>query len=313
MVGRNGRSGLKLAAAAIALAAILAAPTAIASSGGGGGGGGSPSFSGPTIDPVARYQDGVKALQANDFKKAENAFRDVLDAAPKEPNTNYLLARAKIGRGDVKGAQKYLAFAVKYKADFVEARGWLGAVATRNGDAAAATEQKTALTQMKTACDAKCPNAALIDDALTRIDRAGADPAAQLSSADPSQLRGYGAPEAGDAAYLTASGLINDGRYEDALVSLAESARAFGPHPDILTYEGFANRKLGRRAEAVAFYGQALAIDPRHRGANEYLGEYYVEIGDLRKARSQLAKLEGICAFGCEQAEELRRWIDRAS
>ena len=89
-----------------------------------------------------------------------------------------------------------------------------------------------------------------------------------------------------------------------------EAALVFGPHPDILTYEGFANRKLGHYDTAIGFYSAALKLQPNHRGANEYLGEYYVEIGDLKRAKAQLAKLDAICKFGCEEAEELRRWID---
>ena len=36
-------------------------------------------------------------------------------------------------------------------------------------------------------------------------------------------------------------------------------ATAFGAHPDILTYLGFANRKLGRFDVAEDYYRQALA------------------------------------------------------
>ena len=103
--------------------------------------------------------------------------------------------------------------------------------------------------------------------------------------------------------------MINKGNYQAALVSLEESAYSFGPHPDILTYQGFANRKLGNRDLALNYYQQALSVDSEHRGANEYLGEYFVEIGDLESANQQLAKLDSICSFGCEEAEELRRWI----
>ena len=78
----------------------------------------------------------------------------------------------------------------------------------------------------------------------------------------------------------------------------------------MLTYQGFANRKLGNYDVAISYYSAALKLAPDHRGANEYLGEYYVETGQTAKAKQQLVKLEKICAFGCEQAEELRRWID---
>jgi len=32
--------------------------------------------------------------------------------------------------------------------------------------------------------------------------------------------------------------------------------------------------------------------------------------GDITGARSLLARLDSACAFGCAEAEELRRWID---
>ena len=102
---------------------------------------------------------------------------------------------------------------------------------------------------------------------------------------------------------------INQGNYNQALIELKQSATEFGPHPDILTYQGFANRKLGNYETALSFYQQALAVDDNHKGANEYLGEYYIEQGQMTLAQNQLSKLESICAFGCEEAEELRRWI----
>ena len=116
----------------------------------------------------------------------------------------------------------------------------------------------------------------------------------------------------GDASYLVASGLINEGKYEEALWSLRAAGVALGPHPDVLTYVGFANRKLHNYDVAISYYSAALKLDPAHRGANEYLGEYYVETGQAAKAKQQLMTLEKICKFGCEEAEELRRWIDGA-
>lgn len=69
-------------------------------------------------------------------------------------------------------------------------------------------------------------------------------------------------------------GKINSGYYDSASALLKESAQVFGPHPDILTYQGFVNRKLGNYSKALSFYRTALAIESEHRGANEYLGEY---------------------------------------
>ena len=117
---------------------------------------------------------------------------------------------------------------------------------------------------------------------------------------------------AADATYYRAVSAINRGEYETGLHHLKTAALAFGPHPDILTYQGFANRKLARFTTAEAYYNRALAIAPEHLGALEYYGELKVERGDLTGARAHLAKLDTLCSFGCFEAEELRGWIAKA-
>ena len=124
----------------------------------------------------------------------------------------------------------------------------------------------------------------------------------------PSML--FGGARAGDAAYVQAVSLINERRYDEALASLDAAAATFGPHPDILTYQGYTWRKKGDYARAEGYYRQALAIDPRHIGATEYYGELKVARGDIAGARLMLARLDHLCAYGCADAEELRRWID---
>ena len=115
----------------------------------------------------------------------------------------------------------------------------------------------------------------------------------------------------GDLAYTRAVSLINEHRFGEALAALDEAERVLGPHPDILTYKGYVWRKMGHLDTAETFYRAALAEAPGHRGATEYYGELKVIRGDLPGARKMLAKLEDECAFGCVEAEDLRRWIDR--
>jgi tetratricopeptide (TPR) repeat protein len=112
-----------------------------------------------------------------------------------------------------------------------------------------------------------------------------------------------------DETYVTAVSLINEKRYDEAIAYLNDARWAAGPHPDILTYLGFANRKLGRHDVAEGYYRQALNIFPEHRGAIEYYGELKLERGNIAGAKAHLAKLEAICGFGCNEADELRRWI----
>jgi tetratricopeptide (TPR) repeat protein len=302
------RSQLLLIAAATA--AMLAQTPAIAASGGSSGGGGGPSGSGSNVDPAKRYAQGVEFLKASNFKQAERAFDDVLDVAGKDANANYMMALAQVGQQDFGNARKYLRNAVKYDANHALARGWLGAVEAKQGDAGKAAEQKTALEGLKAKCGGTCAEAAIIEASIARIDAAVANPSGPLQLS--AIITHLASAKDGDAAYLQASGLINEGRYQDALWSLHAAGVALGPHPDVLTYQGFANRKLSNYDVAISYYSAALKLDPQHRGANEYLGEYYVETGQLAKAKQQLVKLEGICKFGCEEAEELRRWIDGA-
>ncbi|UCH73544.1 MAG: tetratricopeptide repeat protein [Rhodospirillales bacterium] len=68
---------------------------------------------------------------------------------------------------------------------------------------------------------------------------------------------------------------------------------------------GYSERKQDRFEAALAAYQKALAIKPRHRGANEYLGELYLQMGNLPLAREQLKRLKSLCPRGCEEADEL--------
>jgi hypothetical protein len=48
---------------------------------------------------------------------------------------------------------------------------------------------------------------------------------------------------------------------------------------------------------------------PRHLGANEYLGELYVELGQFDKAKERLAVLRAACGEDCRQTKELEQAI----
>ena len=73
------------------------------------------------------------------------------------------------------------------------------------------------------------------------------------------------------------------------------------------------SRRTGRLDDAFIWYGKALAIDPLHRGANEYLGGLLLETSDVAKARERLAALEIACPNGCEEHDELAEAIDAAT
>jgi tetratricopeptide (TPR) repeat protein len=163
------------------------------------------------------------------------------------------------------------------------------------------------LQKLDQACGGTCENAAKLKDAVTAVQSALAAPPQARLETQPSLL--FASADGGDHAYLEAVGLINEHRYAQAITSLERAKAAFGAHPDILTYLGFANRKLHRYDVAESYYRQALAAEPKHKGATEYYGELLVERGNLTGARAMLARLDTMCTFGCAEADELRQWI----
>src|ERR1700730_2714211 len=87
------------------------------------------------------------------------------------------------------------------------------------------------------------------------------------------------------------------------LQSLADTHQ----HADVYSLMGFSLRKSGDYKSALTFYTKALDFDSNHKGAREYLGELYIETGDLPKAREQLAILTRLCPQGCEEREDLEQ------
>ena len=110
--------------------------------------------------------------------------------------------------------------------------------------------------------------------------------------------------EAKPDLYKQAEDLIDDEEYGKAIPLLQKSIQEKGEYADALNLLGYANRKLGDKAKAMTYYTKALNLEPKHLGANEYMGELYLELNNLPKAEERLAVLKGACG-NCEQFEEL--------
>lgn len=110
-------------------------------------------------------------------------------------------------------------------------------------------------------------------------------------------------------AYKKAVKLINEGKYEDAIERLNKVLADAPNDPDVLNYLGYTHRKLNKTTEAMDYYNRALEADPKHLGAHEYLGELFLQLGNLDKALEQQSTLETLCNFGCSQLEDLKKAI----
>lgn len=313
---------MKRASVALAIAAgigLVAFPAITLASGGGGmGGGGMPSGGGmagipdqPEYDPSVEYQKGTAALQSGHYKDAATDFQHVVNSTPRAAAAWLYLGMSKSGAGDEKGAEKAYEKSVKLDDFSVQAHRQLALSLVKLKQTDKANAELAVLKARAATCANTCSDAADLKAAIDAVSAAmttTTTPAAAANSA-PQHLS-LATPQAGDGAYVRAVSLINEHRWDDALASLDLAETAIGPHPDILTYKGYVWRHKGDWAKAKSFYHQALAIDPKHRGATEYYGELKVLEGDMTTAKTLLARLDASCAFGCAEAEELRHWID---
>jgi tetratricopeptide (TPR) repeat protein len=84
-------------------------------------------------------------------------------------------------------------------------------------------------------------------------------------------------------------------------------------HADVYSLMGFSLRKSGDLKQAATFYAKALDFDSSHKGALEYQGELFLQIGDVDRAKANLAKLTTLCPEGCEERDELEAQVNAAA
>jgi tetratricopeptide (TPR) repeat protein len=130
-----------------------------------------------------------------------------------------------------------------------------------------------------------------------------------LGLAAPALAIGSGDSPQQPREYRDALKAMQAGEYGRA-VKLLETVVAKEPrNADAWNNLGYSERQQNHFDKSLAAYRMALAINPDHRGANEYLGELYLQTGDLAQARRQLEKLKSLCPRGCEEADDLNEAV----
>ena len=59
------------------------------------------------------------------------------------------------------------------------------------------------------------------------------------------------------------------------------------------------------------FFQSALRVEPEHRGANKYLGEFYLETDQFDKAQTQLELLDSLSLFTSSEYAQLKKSIEQ--
>ena len=113
-----------------------------------------------------------------------------------------------------------------------------------------------------------------------------------------------------DADYAGGLVALKAGDVAGALQRFQSAQKRFPDAANLHNELGYAYRKLGQFDKAFEHYKRALAIDPRHRGAHEYIGEAYLLVGDVASAQRHLMALRSICLLPCDELDELQRAID---
>ncbi len=123
-------------------------------------------------------------------------------------------------------------------------------------------------------------------------------PDGKLSAVDPEYSQGVSEIEAG--------------RFARA-ITLLESYVARSPEhaqdADAQNWLGYAYRRSGNLDAAFLHYDKALAINPRHRGAHEYMGEAYLMTGNIAQAEEHLRALDKLCFTPCAEYSQLKREV----
>ncbi|MET0879312.1 MAG: tetratricopeptide repeat protein [Tardiphaga sp.] len=134
--------------------------------------------------------------------------------------------------------------------------------------------------------------------------------AASLAATDALAIDTVSSRDAPDLTSVRAKIKAKD--FKAAIVELTPMLETH-QHADVYNLMGFSLRKSGDPKQAYTFYRKALDFDPEHKGALEYLGELYVETGQVDKARENVVLLKKLCPGGCEELADLEQAIASAS
>ena len=114
-----------------------------------------------------------------------------------------------------------------------------------------------------------------------------------------------------DATLERARAAIAQQDWKGAQSILRDAVAREPKNADYHNLYAYATRKGPNPDMSLVFkeYNEALAINPQHKGAHEYLGEAYLMVGNVAKAKEHLAQLDKLCLFSCSEFTDLKKSI----
>ncbi len=95
-----------------------------------------------------------------------------------------------------------------------------------------------------------------------------------------------------------------------AVATLEPYTKANAKSADGFNLLGYSYRNLKRYDESLVAYKQALTLDPKHKGAHEYIGLAYIQMRQPAKAGEHLAALDKLCTFTCGEYRDLKKALE---
>ena len=112
-----------------------------------------------------------------------------------------------------------------------------------------------------------------------------------------------------DSDYAAGKQAVAASDWKAAVAALSKAVQNDSGNANAHNLLAYSHRKLGNLDMAFKHYNEALRLDPKHRGAHEYIGEAYLMAGNLPKAEEHLAALDRLCAFGCDEYRTLKKAV----
>jgi Flp pilus assembly protein TadD len=221
------------------------------------------------------YDEGIHALDAQNFEVAEADFRQVLQESPTDVFSLMMLGILEVARQDYPDAKKHFELSAKLKPHAPDPLGRLGWVNAKMGNIAAAKRARADLADMNRSCQRlHCLNADAIANGILMID--------SVMTGDETGGQSYGA---GIEAIQAKDWAAAEKNFTQVLTEAPNN-----PGANFL----FGVVRIGQEnlAEARTYLEKAVKLSPRLADPIGRLGWVDVQLGDIASAKKERSKLE---------------------